>query len=396
MKKTAFYILFTALIAICGYIAVSHAQPVVPEPEKKVDPETMRKLEEWKQRLNTAMAAEQSVLRQLYTIESEQRRQEAELAKINSELAKIRARVGQFEAQIDKLKEEKAQRTERLNITFRRLYKLGQGGMWRMLMESPDLNTFLKRYKAMQYLLEKDMEVVTGFNEKVRALAGAKQDLARDIYTLAQLKQDAVFRNEGVWLEREKRVILLQQIQQNKTLALRATKELQAQDQKLAATIASMPVHPTVNTVSPESLVLDFPSRKGYLKMPAAGAISGRFGLNTSSRFGTVTRNNGIDITAGQNASVRVVADGTVRYVGEFLGYGRVVIVDHGDRYHSLYAHLDGFWVAKGDSVKAGTAIGTVGKSGSLTQPTLHFEIRHKGTAINPMDWLDFSGAKEE
>jgi septal ring factor EnvC (AmiA/AmiB activator) len=110
--------------------------------------------------------------------------------------------------------------------------------------------------------------------------------------------------------------------------------------------------------------------------------------VRVHSRVGTLTRSNGLDIQSPAGTPVRVVADGLVRYVGEFVGYGRLVIVDHGDRFHTLYAHLADFLVNRGDAVHQGDVLGTVGSSGLYDQPILHFEIRQQGTAVDPTEWL--------
>ncbi len=407
--KFIFLSIFTALL-VNGYFHISFAQTAttpplttLPEAGEKgaptppvIDKETLEKLESWKSRLKTTLKAEQSVLRQLYIIESEMNRQQNELFKINKKLGRIRGRVAKYEAEIDRLKEDRDIRERRVKTTIRRLYKLGQGGIWQILLGSPNLKTFLIRYKALNVYFERDVKVITSFNERVRMLAGYKADLAGDIETLAMLKAAAEQRRSQVWVQREKRMVFLGEIERNKALALRATRELEQQDAALTTTIQNLPGAKGPNTVLPDSLVLDFNSRKGYLKLPVTGAIVSRFGRNTSRRFGTVTKNNGIDILVSQSTPVHVVADGRVRYTGDFLGYGQVVIVDHGGRYYSLYAHLDRFWVAKGDSIKARTAIGTVGKRGALAQSRLHFEIRHKGVALDPMGWIDFGISKED
>lgn len=392
LSKNILTVLFLTVLMFAG--SITQAQK--DSTETKTSLETLRKLDEWKSRLNTSLAAENSVLKQLYVIESEQRRQENELAKIRRALAAIRARAADAEEKIDLLRTDKKRRTEIQKATLRRLYKLGQGGLWQILFESRDIHSFLMRYKIIRTLLERDKQIITGFQRQVRKLAAIRSDISSDIMTLAKLKDEGEKRQELVWFEREKRITLLEKIQRNKVLAMRATRELEQQNARLTDTIRSFSEPTRAPTVSPDSLVLDFANKKGKLKLPVIGGIVGHFGLQTSRQFGTVTKNHGIDIVASAGSPARVIADGIVRYVGEFLGYGRVVIVDHGGRYHSLYAHLDRFLIAKDDAVKEGTQIGTVGKSGALTECGLHFEIRHKGVALNPIDWFSLSTAKEE
>jgi septal ring factor EnvC (AmiA/AmiB activator) len=136
---------------------------------------------------------------------------------------------------------------------------------------------------------------------------------------------------------------------------------------------------------------VDFEARRGTLPMPTAGAVIHGYGPVRNVELGTVTRNNGIDILATEGAPVIAVAEGQVRFAGEFLGYGRVVIVDHGGRFHTMYGHLDRILCEKNEWVRAGRAIGTVGTTGSLSGPLLHFEIRQRGTAVDPMPWLSLT-----
>ena len=389
MMRRALAITLIAVFAVL-YGHLSYAQ------NPQAGDEAKKKLEAWKLRLDQSLKAEQSVLRQLYTIETEQRRQQQEMEKINARLSEIRSRTSEAESRIEELKRDKQKRARRVNATLRRLYKMGRGGQMQILFESPDLKTFLKRHKALNHLMKNDQKQILAYQKKVQRLASTKAGLSDDLATLASLKDQAQSRKEDIWVEHQKMVILLEQIQRNKALAMRAAKEWEGQDAKIADTIRQLPSDQPKAVVSPQSLNLDFATRKGNLKRPVSGAIVTAYGKTKSERFGTVTKNNGIDFAAALNSPVRVVCDGIVQYVGDFLGYGRVLIIDHGDRYYSLYAHLDRFFVTKGDAVKAGSVIGTVGQSGSLTEPRLHFEIRYKGVAQDPMDWLDLGSVKEE
>lgn len=96
----------------------------------------------------------------------------------------------------------------------------------------------------------------------------------------------------------------------------------------------------------------------------------------------------GIDIANPQGKvgdPITPFMEGTVTYAGEiFWGYGKHVIIDHGDNISSVYAHLDRVQVYKGQEVKIGDTIGTMGSTGWSTGPHLHFEIRVYGVPVNP------------
>lgn len=131
-----------------------------------------------------------------------------------------------------------------------------------------------------------------------------------------------------------------------------------------------------------------FEAMKGRLPYPTDGIIEVRFGRVVNPRFNTVTVQKGVDIRAARGAAVRAIAGGRVVYASWLRGYGNLVIVDHGHRYHSLMAHLDSFTRAVGDVVQVGEELGRVGDTGSVKGPYLYFEIRRSGEAMDPAAWL--------
>lgn len=121
---------------------------------------------------------------------------------------------------------------------------------------------------------------------------------------------------------------------------------------------------------------------------PVDAAIAARFGRLVDPEFLTETFRSGVDFAAEAGAAVRSVALGVVRFAGWFRGYGRIVIVDHGDGFHSISGHLDEIFVDVSDPVVEGQSLGTVGETGSLGGPSLYFELRRDGEAVDPEPWL--------
>jgi murein DD-endopeptidase MepM/ murein hydrolase activator NlpD len=88
------------------------------------------------------------------------------------------------------------------------------------------------------------------------------------------------------------------------------------------------------------------------------------------------------------NDPVYVTAPGVVTYSGWKSDYGITVIVDHGDSYKTLYAHLNRNVVKKGDFVERGQTIGMVGMTGNTSGPHLHYEIKYNQKTVNPEDYF--------
>lgn len=119
----------------------------------------------------------------------------------------------------------------------------------------------------------------------------------------------------------------------------------------------------------------------GVFEWPTSGNITDRYGFRTySGRWHT-----GVDIVASIGAPIYAADAGFVTYTGNSnLGYGKLLIVDHGNGYVTYYAHLSVIYVSMGQSVEKGSLVAAMGSTGNSTGPHLHFEIRHKGVPHDP------------
>lgn len=123
---------------------------------------------------------------------------------------------------------------------------------------------------------------------------------------------------------------------------------------------------------------------KGKLRWPAAGDIIHRYG---TSRNGSSLNWKGVLINAPVGSNVKVISAGRVIFSDWFQNLGRLIIVDHGDGYMSLYGHNRELFRKIGDKVKVGEVIASVGDSGGRKNSGLYFEVRRKGTPVNPATW---------
>ena len=124
----------------------------------------------------------------------------------------------------------------------------------------------------------------------------------------------------------------------------------------------------------------------GKMPRPVQGKVISGFGENIDG-----VPNDGINIKAKAGTSVKTVADGEVLYAGNKLdeSFGNVVVVKHSDGMVSSYANLQDISVKQGAKLKAGQKVGTVGKTGDVSEPQLHFEIMKDNTPLNPEKYLE-------
>jgi murein DD-endopeptidase MepM/ murein hydrolase activator NlpD len=130
---------------------------------------------------------------------------------------------------------------------------------------------------------------------------------------------------------------------------------------------------------------------------PINGTLRSSFGGRLDPFSGEGAFHTGVDITAPTGTPVRVTGDGVVRHADRLGGYGRLVVVDHGNGLQTYYAHLSKFYVHPGQEVRSGDLIGAVGTSGRVTAPHLHYEVRVGGAPMNPYRYhLAKSGLYQE
>ena len=112
--------------------------------------------------------------------------------------------------------------------------------------------------------------------------------------------------------------------------------------------------------------------------------VGAGYGWRVHPRFGRNMPHEGIDLVASRGTPVLAAAAGTVQTVSPQIGYGNLVVIDHGAGYKTRYAHLDSIAVEPGQLVRPGQPIGTVGSTGWATYDHLHFEVLLQGDAMSP------------
>jgi septal ring factor EnvC (AmiA/AmiB activator) len=132
----------------------------------------------------------------------------------------------------------------------------------------------------------------------------------------------------------------------------------------------------------------EFAKFKGKLPFPIANSkVLSPFGRVYDPRSKLYVFKKGIDLVSsvqGKSEAVRAIHSGKIAYSGKLPDYGNVTIVDHGDHFYSLCAHLGSLQKKAGEIVAAGDVIGSTDDSGT----PIYFEIRARNVAVNPLQWV--------
>jgi len=263
------------------------------------------------------------------------------------------------------------------------LYKAGELGPVRLLFSAPSLREFLARSRALRRLLEHDGAMLDRQRNEVAALERARGRSLAAAALRDRALEELDGRSRELRSERAARRKLLASVRGDSAQARAALVELERAARALEDKLASL------RSRGPSQ---SFAAQRGRLPAPVDAPVARPFGLEVDREFGTETFHKGIDYRVPRGATVRSVAPGTVRYAGRFRGYGNLVILDHGDDYFTVSAHLDEIAVRIGEVLEAGAVVGSTGDTGSLRGPVLYFEVRHGAEALDPAGWLEGGG----
>jgi len=270
------------------------------------------------------------------------------------------------------------------------LYKANWVGKVHLLATADSFFDFISRKETLERILAEDEAFLEELNRNKTALGSLLTQLNTSKAEKRALELKLRQRVTKLDAQQVKRKKLLKTIRGKKSLELAALKALREAAQELDATIVK--IEPAARKVTPSTDTNQqnkpFKAHKGLLSWPVKGKIISFFGPYRDKKFAVTNFQSGINIQAERGEPIRSVSDGHVIYANWFKGFGNMMIVDHGDHYYTVYAHLEEVFKVKGDRVDQGEVIATVGDSGSMKGPALHFEVRHHGKPIDPLKWI--------
>lgn len=299
---------------------------------------------------------------------------------------RARARLAEIEAEAADLGAQLDRTRQAMRVRAVALYQAGNVGSLRLLFAAGGLRDFLTRVRALRVLLAHDADLVARYRAQSDALASAETRAREQVRVRSEAEQSLRDRSAELDAERGQKRSLARRVHADRTSERAALVELEKAARALEETLARLGSEPSApRAPSPGA---GFASRQGRLAPPVEGRVAEAFGRVVDAEFGTQTFRSGVVIEAALGTPVRAIAPAVVRYAGWFRGYGRMVILDHGDKFFTVSGHLADLAVEVGDAVADGEQIGTVGDSGSLSGAGLYFEIRRGSEALDPGEWL--------
>ena len=376
-----------ALLALLAAVPTAKASsgtsaPSVPaSPPPSAPDERLRTVQQRRMALQRDLARlrseERSLLGEVERLELEVRLRGEELRETQLVLQRTSEQMDATLRRARQLESSIAAARPVLATRARALYTLGELSYLRMLLSVDRPSDIFRGYRFVSALARRDNQRIAGFRSDLAALAATRAELERRTREALELRRSLERTRRALDADRRRKEQLLTEIVDRKETHAAYLQELEAAENRLQQMLQGL---------TTDDVAVPIPAFKGSLPWPVAGRIRVAFGRRKHPRFETYTVENGIEIEAPENTPVSAVHEGAVVFADRFRGYGLMVVLDHGGKHHSLYAHLNELRVQTGETVAAGRVLGTAGSS--LEGPGIYFEVRFQGRPEDPLEWL--------
>ena len=355
---------------------------------KKRQKNLQLEIKKGRQEVRTFSRKENAIIKRLNRVEQSLDKSRKRVAVLGKEIKSIDEKISVASKAVDRLKQRIQTNEKYAAKRLVAMYKMNWIGKFHLLASAGSMHEFIQRKAALEHILAHD--------EKIRReLENDQADLKEMLVNLKIHKSRKKARaaeyeaqNKLMSRERSTRKRLLAEIRSQKALELAAIDALTQAATNLDGKIKTLNSDMEAAATEKNSAQLSFSAHKGLLIIPVKGRITSLFGPYKNRKYNITNFRSGIDIKADKGEPIRSVFQGKVLYSSWFKGYGNMIIIDHGNNYYTIYAHLEEIFKSKGDAVETREVIATVGDTGSMEGAKLYFEVRHHGKPQNPLRWL--------
>ncbi len=375
-RVRAFCLGICLVIALSLPVGVFASSPQTEYQKIQREMKTKReKLEQVKRRESSILADIEETNRQMKTIENDLRKYRMRLANTENTISQVEREISSARAAIERNKTW-------IKRQLRTIHKYGRNSdVVLLLLGSQDMAQFIRTGKNLQYIAAREHENLLAYQNNLENLREKEKQLALLKKELLANQSKILAEEEALSAKRKNKEQMLASVKEEKSSLVQMLKEMEEASNRLLEIIKKSDrgdIYPGRG----------FAALKGSLPWPVDGRVVIPYGSQKDPQFNTPVFRSGTFIESRSDALARAVYEGKVVFAEWFKGYGQLVIINHGDGYHSLYGSLSEIFADVGDIIKGKQAIGRVGNSGLVNAPGLYFELRYKGKPLNPIQWL--------
>jgi septal ring factor EnvC (AmiA/AmiB activator) len=321
-----------------------------------------------------------------------------ELDLVDQQLSKLKRRVASEKKKLQRLdkkmteesrtlrrhKEEVADLQVQVQKRLVAMYKSEKAGALKTLFSAQNFSRLFEDYDYLGRVILHDRELLDDFRSRIQ-----RQQVAVNRLATTQKKQQKTTADLNREEQALKRTVRLKKrylaaIRKDNAALDRVAADLKAKAERLTVLVSELEARGSEKGHGASLFAL----QKGFLPWPVQGRLKHAFGSYKHAELGTLLDNHGIDIFSEPETGVKAVWGGRIAFAKRFMGYGNLIIIDHGDGYYSLYAQVQKLLKQTNDKVEKGDLIAYTGFEGA---DHVYFEIRKGRTPIDPLPWMEKS-----
>ncbi len=373
---------FCILFSVLFFLSSVFCYASTPHEEYK---KVQKEIKKQKEKLEEVKKRESSVLTEIELTNKQMKAAGNTLYKYKNKLMNTESKIAKVESEISQNKSNIEKHGEWMKRKIREINKYGHNwDVVMLLLSSDDVSQLMRRGKYLQYitiyehkLLRSYRDSLEDLNEKEKQLVALKGELIKN-------KEQVKAEEQSLAEKKNKKEMVLASVKKEKTSYSKMLKEMEDVSRRIQEIIRESEKAEKRDV----SFGKGFSALKGKLPWPVNGKVVIPYGSQRDPQFNTPIFRSGTYIQSDDGSYARAVHNGRVVFAEWFKGYGELVIVNHGDGYHTLYGSLSEIFTKVGDIIKDKQPVGRVGNSGLLNSPGLYFEVRYKGKPLDPLQWL--------
>lgn len=300
-------------------------------------------------------------------------------SQLNEEVLFVEAQVRDMASSIAELEELVEGERIQLGRRLKAIYQFGSMGFVQSLFLSQSGGHLDRNLRYLKKISQRDFEFLRDHESNLRLLQEKRSKLKVKVRTLVQSRKTLKAEDLALNADQKEKSRLLVELRSKRDSALAHIRKLRDQ---MRGTDASFYLDPNFDDLS-------FFERKGELPLPIVGELDQDYGVIRNSKYRYKIMHRGLQFNAPKGTPIRSVANGTVDFVGTIEGLGKVIVVNHGDFYFSVYAQNEKTLVTVGETIRASQKIGLAGTERSRESNFgMYFELRHFSDTIDPKPWF--------
>ena len=353
-----------------------------PQEAKERLKDIEKKREEAREKLRLAREQELKAMQKLKHIQSKLHETNKNLNSKKHALEKTENTLVQTQVSLQKTTTQEQSMEGQAAQRLREMYEGQRLGLLDMLFQVSSLQQLMDVLYYQERVAELDKELISALRQKAESLSAQKNKLGQQKMQLGDIVSE--FAKKALQLNKEKsdQEVVADKLRSQRAFYEAAEQQLSRESNQLESQIMQMM---RANQTQTDKVVTH---GSGNMSLPIHAPITSPFGYRRHPIFGIRKFHTGVDLGGPNHTPIRAADSGNVLYSGYYGGYGRVVIVSHGNGLATLYAHMSKTNASAGQNVSKGDVVGYEGSTGFSTGPHLHFEVRVDGKPNNPLNFV--------